>query len=251
MDRARAERYAERIGIAVPEMPTAKALAELQEAHLLAVPFENLDIHAGRRIELTEDALFDKIVTRRRGGFCYELNGLFLEFLRALRFSAHRVSARVYGSEGLSPEYDHMALLVDCEGRWLVDVGFGDAFVRPLAIDASDFVRQRTTDHRISFTHEGLVYASREETEWVDQYRFTLEPRAWSEFEERCVFHQTSPDSHFTQKRVVTRLTTSGRVTLRDDRLIVTTADGVEERPIEDAVAWTSQLDAHFAIASA
>ena len=78
------ERYLQRIDYSGPTVPTLETLSALHQAHLLAVPFENLDIHLGRAIVLDEEALYDKIVERRRGGFCYELNGLFAALLRAL-----------------------------------------------------------------------------------------------------------------------------------------------------------------------
>src|SRR6266540_1131840 len=88
--------------------PTAAILRELHRAHLLTVPFENLDIHLGRPILLDQEALFDKIVTRRRGGFCYELNGLFALLLRELGFDVTLLSAGVaHADGGFGPEFDH------------------------------------------------------------------------------------------------------------------------------------------------
>ncbi|MCA9556140.1 MAG: arylamine N-acetyltransferase [Myxococcales bacterium] len=250
MDARRAERYAERIGLTHLPEATAAGLAALQEAHLRAVPFENLDIHAGRRIVLDEDHLFDKIVARGRGGFCYELNGLLFELLAALGYSVRRISARVYGAEGnLSPPYDHLALVVDCEGQWLVDVGFGDAFVAPLSLTTAEPARQRDREYRTTLDHGHLDYASKTpDGAWAPQYRFTLEARRWAEFEPRCAFHQTSPDSHFTQKRVVTRLTEAGRLTLRDERLIITEGARVTEVPIGSEAEWRKHLEARFGI---
>src|SRR5215207_9436793 len=127
--------YLKRIDYRGPLAPTAATLRRLQVAHLLSVPFENLSIHAGEPIVLDEDALFDKIVVRRRGGFCYELNGLFAALLRALGFHVEMLSAGVMSQAGeFGPEFDHMALLVSLAERWLVDVGFGDSFIEPLLL---------------------------------------------------------------------------------------------------------------------
>src|SRR4051794_25411559 len=119
--------YLRRIAYEETLVSSTPALLGLHVAHLMAVPFENLDIHRGRPIVLDVDALYAKIVTRRRGGFCYELNSLFAALLREAGFTVSLLSAEVARDDGsLSPPFDHLALLVETEERWLVDVGFGD-----------------------------------------------------------------------------------------------------------------------------
>jgi len=118
--------YLQRINYRGSLAPSAQTLRELQLAHLFAVPFENLSIHSAEPIVLNDDALFEKIVLRRRGGFCYELNGLFAALLRQLGFEVTMLSAGVNNSEGVfGPDFDHMTLLVvpseDSEERWLAD----------------------------------------------------------------------------------------------------------------------------------
>ena len=128
--------YLDRINDAGPLDPSAATLRRLHVAHLLSVPFENLSIHWREPIVLEDGALFEKVVRRRRGGFCYELNGLFAALLRALGFHVTMLSAGVASGEGkFGPEFDHMALLVTLPERWLVDVGFGDSFREPLLLD--------------------------------------------------------------------------------------------------------------------
>src|SRR3954447_10763487 len=106
--------YLERIRYHGPLEPTAETLRRLQVAHLLTVPFENLSIHRGEPIELDDEALFEKMVVRRRGGFCYELNGLFAALLRSLGFEVVMLAAGVMGADGeFSPDFDHMALMVN------------------------------------------------------------------------------------------------------------------------------------------
>src|SRR5579885_83719 len=118
--------------------PTLQTLRALHEAHLLAVPFENLDIHLGREIVLDEARLWTKIIEQRRGGFCFELNGLFAQLLRAPGFQVDMLSAGVARSSGgFGPEFDHMTLLVHLEEDWLADVGFGKSFRQPLRMQAS------------------------------------------------------------------------------------------------------------------
>lgn len=126
MDSSQTGAYLARIGARRPATPDADSLRDLHERHLNTVPFENVSIHLGERIGLDEKALFDKIVQRRRGGFCYELNGAFSGLLSALGFNVSLLSVKVFGDEGrLGPPFDHLALRVDLDEPWLVDVGFG------------------------------------------------------------------------------------------------------------------------------
>jgi N-hydroxyarylamine O-acetyltransferase len=235
MERDGIDAYLARIGVHERPAPTPEALAHLHLAHLLAVPFENLSIHAGEQIQLDLAWLRDKIVTRRRGGFCYELNGLFAELLAALGFEVERLAARVYGDDGaLGIPLDHMCLRVG--GVWLVDVGFGDSFVRPLRLD----VRAPQDDGRRGFriVDDGAE-ARILEDDGQPSFRFELAPLALADFTPGCAYHQTSPASNFTRRSVVSRLTAGGRITLRDDRLITTDAAGAKtETPIADAAAW-------------
>src|SRR5258708_6478096 len=130
------ETYLRRIEYAGPIDPNPETLRALHKAHMLTVPFENFDIHLRRPIILEEDRLLAKIVDQRRGGFCYELNGAFAALLTALGFKVAMLSAAVaHAAGGFSPPFDHMALLVEMDERWLADVGFGDSFLEPLRLD--------------------------------------------------------------------------------------------------------------------
>ena len=129
--------YLDRIGYLGPIEATAENLRALHRAHLLTVPFENLDISLGRKIVLEEEAILRKILELRRGGFCYELNSAFAALLRALGFSVTLLSARVARSDGgEGPEFDHLTLRIDLEEPWLADVGFGNSFLEPLRLEA-------------------------------------------------------------------------------------------------------------------
>src|SRR5215469_11813025 len=130
--------YLERIGLSSPVAADGPGLRELHRAHLLTVPFENLSIHLGEPISLDQDDLIAKVVSQRRGGFCYELNGAFALLLEAMGAKVRRVSAKVYGGTGLGPPFDHLALIVtaaDGSGPWLADVGFGNNSMCPLRLD--------------------------------------------------------------------------------------------------------------------
>ena len=168
--------YLERIGLALPLPADAESLRRLQLAHMLHVPFENLDIALGRPIRLGLTTLYDKIITHRRGGFCYELNGLFAWLLDDLGFDVTYLSASDYhpptpgsnvretdpkdeGHGSYGPDFDHLTLLVRCpedaspEVRWLVDVGWGNSFRIPLRADVEGEQYGGLKTYRITTTH--------------------------------------------------------------------------------------------------
>ncbi|HEX5604676.1 MAG TPA: arylamine N-acetyltransferase [Pyrinomonadaceae bacterium] len=216
--------YLERINYNGPRDVNAETLRALQVAHLMSVPFENLSIHAGEPIVLDEDALYTKIIDGGRGGFCYECNGLFAGLLRALGFEVAMLAAGVARADGsFGPIFDHMTLMVTLEDRWLVDAGFGDSFLEPLLLDSRADQQQGTRSFRLIEEDDHLVLMRRNEGEdWQLQYRFTLQPYTFPDYEEMCRFHQTSPDSHFTKGLICSRATEDGRITLSDMRYITT-----------------------------
>jgi N-hydroxyarylamine O-acetyltransferase len=242
--------YLERIAYSGPVDVSPDTLRGLHLAHLYTVPFENLDIHTGRRLSLDEGALFDKVVTRRRGGFCYELNGLFCALLRSLGFGVTMLSAEVAGKAGgFSAPFDHLTLRVDLDEPWLVDVGFGDGFRLPLRLDdAADQPQGESAylvipdgDYRVLMRHDAGG-------DWTPQYRFTLQEHALPEFADRCLFHQTSPESHFTQGRICTMATPEGRVTLSGMRLILTTPRGRTEMGLAGEAGYAAALRERFGV---
>jgi N-hydroxyarylamine O-acetyltransferase len=255
MKKEDAAAYLARIGHAGSRAPTLETLRALHRAHLHAVPFENLDIHLGRPIRLDPAAFFRKIVGERRGGFCYELNGLFAELLAHLGFPVSLLSAQVAREGGgFGPDGDHLTLAVSAGGRWLVDVGFGRSFHEPLSLDApleheaeGVFYRAAEGDHtwRVESWHPGTAARP--------AYAFTLHPRPLAAFEEMCEHHQTAPTSHFTQGIVCTLPTARGRVrlsgaTLRGATLSEATGDERRETVLEDERAVTAALEQHFGI---
>jgi N-hydroxyarylamine O-acetyltransferase len=244
--------YLDRINYHGPLAPTAETLRELQVAHLLTVPFENLSIHARQPIVLDDNALFEKIVRRRRGGFCYEANGLFAALLRALGFDITMLSAGVANAErGFGPDFDHMALMATLDERWLVDVGFGDSFREPLLINKRDEQWEGARAYRIDSDGRYLILMRRDDVadgEWKAQYRFTLQPYEYSDYEEMCRYHQTSPQSHFTRGRICSRATPDGRVTLSEMRLIITRKGERQERALANEEEYAAMLRERFGV---
>jgi N-hydroxyarylamine O-acetyltransferase len=241
--------YIQRINYNGPLEPTINTLSALHRAHMLSVPFENLDIPLGRRIELDEASLFDKIVHRRRGGFCYELNGLFAALLCELGFNVQRLSARVANSQGgFGSEFDHMTLLVQLEERLLADVGFGDSFFHPLRLDERGDQIQGANSYRIRDDGDHLTYLRLVDGEWHPQYIFRLQPYAIADFIEGCNYAQTSPESSFTRRRVCSRLTPKGRITLSDRKLIIKSNGLREEIELENEEEVETVLYKEFGI---
>ncbi len=220
LDRIRYERPAHTV-----DHPNIDLLRALHRAHLFTVPFENLDIHIGRKIVCHEGRILCKIVNEHRGGFCYELNGAFAALLRKLGFKVTLLSARVTQDDGDDgPEFDHLALRVDLDEPWLADVGFGDSFLDPLRLETEEDQPQagrvyRVTSRTTSAGREFAVEKLTEET-WTRKYVFTLQPHELSDFSGMCHYHQTSPESHFTRQRICSMATTEGRITLSDNTLI-------------------------------
>ncbi len=259
--------YLERIGYSGSKEPSADTLRALHRAHMLTVPFENLDIALGRTIICDESSFLRKIIDEHRGGFCYELNGAFAVLLRALGFSTTLLSACVARPDGSdSREFDHLALRVevpaerprpseartgDLDRPWLVDVGFGDSFIEPLCLEAGLEQRQIGRVYRLMeaggrFSVEAML--GDDKAEWKRQYSFTLQPRQLSEFEGMCAYQQTSPESHFTRQRICSRATDRGRVTLSDLKLIETIDGRREERVLGGEDEWRVTLRELFQI---
>lgn len=243
------ELYLQRIGYTGPRTPTAETLRGLHRAHLFSVPFENLDIALGRPIVLEEAKLFGKIVHQHRGGFCYELNGSFAWLLRQLGFRVEMLNARVYDDVSTpGPDFDHMTLLVHLEERWLADVGFGDCFHEPLRLD--DAAEQPRNGYQYKITpgpERWLLSEHKPPSAWQPAYDFDLTPRQLADYAAMCLYQQTSPNSHFTQKRVCTLPTLTGRITLSNNRQIVTKNGTRTERELSEA-EYTEVLRARFGI---
>lgn len=245
--------YLERIEIHNQLEPHYGFLAELQQSHMLHVPFENLDVIHKRRIDLKPELLFDKIVRNKRGGFCYELNALFAWLLRKLGYQVKLLSAQVFDGEhdDFGPEFDHMTLLVETGGSYLVDVGFGDSFRTPLPMPRGR-VEDISGSYRIYSnpgTHEH-VYELHHHNEhgWHPQYRFSTIPRQLADFEEMCNYHQTSPESSFTQRTVCTRATLYGRVTLTENSLTITEGKEKRMQPVSSKEEFNQMLQEYFDI---
>jgi N-hydroxyarylamine O-acetyltransferase len=225
--------YLRRIGGRSPQRPDARSLAALQLAHLLCVPFENLDIHRGVPIVLDVEAIVAKVVHGSRGGYCYELNSAFAALLTTIGYRVDLVAARVaHADGGYGPAFAHMTLVVrgsDDDAPWLVDVGFGDAFTKPMPLVAGR--EQADRDRMVRLVCRGRLWIYEEDRGegWRARYSFTTEPRRLADFAAMNEWQQTSPDSHFTPQTICSLLTVEGRITISGHRLITTVAGGRNE----------------------
>ena len=246
--------YLERIQYSGPLNPDAQTLHGLQRAHLLSIPFENLDIGLSRPILLDQEALWDKLIVRGRGGFCYELNGLFARLLQEIGFDVTYLNARVFNGEGqLGIEFDHLALLVQIPGstgRWLADVGFGDSFNEPLHFEGPEIQEQGLRAYRLEQTRDGYITWQRNyDGSWERHYFFDLQPHRFpDEYRSACTYHQSSSQSSFTRRSIISRATANGRVSLEEGRLIVTENGHRTERAIESGEEYNRLLQQYFGI---
>lgn len=210
--------YLQRINYRGKTAPTLQCLQEIHRAHALSIPFENLDIHYGNTITLDIDRIFHKVVLQGRGGFCYELNGLFHYLLRELGFEVKMIAARVYNpiTFELGPEFDHMANIVTIMGEeYLADVGFGSFYTLPIPLKPGLFYEDSYGNYTLESLNENkFLYKFKEMQDWVKRYIFTTTPRKFADFSEMCNYHQINPNSFFTQRKFITLPTLDGRITI-------------------------------------
>jgi N-hydroxyarylamine O-acetyltransferase len=243
-----ADDYLGRIGCPPVSGADAETLRSLHRAHQMNVPFENLSIHLGETIRLAEADLLAKVVARRRGGFCYELNGAFALLLSALGFEAERVAARVYGGTSLGPPFDHMALVVrtaDGSGPWLADVGFGAHSTYPLLLEDSAEQLDPAGMFQVVPVSDGDLDVLKESE---PQYRLERRVRSMEDFVPTCWWQQTAPESHFRAGLICSLLTGDGRISL-SGRTLITTINGsrTEDELADDAAILAAYRD-HFGI---
>jgi N-hydroxyarylamine O-acetyltransferase len=222
--------YLDRVGYRGDLSIGVETLRALHVAHAASIPFENLDVRLGRPVALDLGSLQDKLVRRRRGGYCFEQNGLLAAALRAIGFRVETLEARVRppGSTAVLPR-THMVLAVEAGGRsWLADVGFGgDGPPFPVPLDGEPSPQQ------------GGSYAVREEADGVrvlsleapegrrDLYAFTLVPAQPIDYEVAHHFTSTHPRSPFVQTLTVQKCSPEGRLVLRG-RVYSQTISGAE-----------------------
>jgi N-hydroxyarylamine O-acetyltransferase len=246
--------YFSRIRYSGPREPTLTALHALTRAHAESIPFENLDVLLGRPIRLDAASLFAKLVHERRGGYCFEQNGLFLEVLTALGFRAAPLSARVRLQRARHevPPRTHMFLRVELDGEsWLTDVGVGAASLTSAIRLALD-VEQPTPHEPRRIVREGasLFHQVRHGQDWTDVYEFTLEEMPLIDRELGNWYTSAHPQSHFKNRLMVARAADEGRrITILNSELSIRQRDGrAEKRELRTPDELVDALDMHFGL---
>ncbi|MBI1256967.1 MAG: acetyltransferase [Chloroflexi bacterium] len=236
--------YLDRIDYHGTLEPTLATLTALHRAHLLSIPYENLDIHLGGYLSVDPDKMFDKLVTRRRGGWCYEMNGLFAWALRELGFEVTLLASNVQreftgdGSQGT-----HLILRVDLDRPYLVDVGFGNGILEPLPLAAGQYQQGFFSYHLL---RDGERWFFQNYPDGGPGFVFTLQPHALPDFAERCHELQTSPESGFVKSTVCLRRTPAGIVALRGAVLRTTTEPGTTEQIVDNPATYEQVLNSQY-----
>ncbi|WP_214484719.1 arylamine N-acetyltransferase [Bacillus sp. SM2101] len=215
--------YLERIKVDSLSGDQMKDLQLLIKQNIYNIPFENLDVIRRIPIKLDLEQIYRKVVINRRGGFCYELNGLFHWLLTRLGYEVKRISATVAKNKNeWYLQNTHLSNIVTINEReYLVDVGFGDFSHSPIPLDGEE-VEDIGGTYRIERVNE-LFYDLQkiDSDDWLTKFRFNTEAREYLFFEEACQLNQ-SPASHYTKKIIVTKGNATGRITLTDHEVITT-----------------------------
>jgi N-hydroxyarylamine O-acetyltransferase len=189
--------YFDRIGFTGEARPDAATLRSLHRAHMQAIPYEGLDVQLGRPLTIDPAAAFDKIVTRRRGGWCYEMNGLFAAALDEVGFKVTRMAgAAMREFRGDFMIGNHLVLLVDLDEPWIADVGFGDGTLEPFPLRAGPF-RAEGYDFRVEALDERWWRFHNHEFGGAKSFDFVVAPADPAVLAEKCAWLQEAPESHF------------------------------------------------------
>lgn len=255
--------YFARIGLESAPTADATGIDAIQRAHRSTIAFENLDIPLGHGISLEPDRVFGKLVTRCRGGYCFEQNQLFLRALRALGFEARPLMARVWlGAEGIPPR-THTLNLVEINGvDWIADAGFGGGYVPPLPLaeaepvttpDEASHRLRRDPDHGWTLERRGSAALTDGRTApsregWLQQYSFSLDQVAPADLEIANHWTASRPDTRFTTLQVISIARPTGFASMVDGMLTMS-ENGRKKEQIATATAYGAVLRDDFNLA--
>lgn len=243
------ETYFERIGYSGPRAPTFEVLRALHALHPAAIPFENIDVLLGRPIDLAPAAVDAKLIAGRRGGYCYEQNGLFKRVLATLGFTVEGLAARVLWQappDAPPRPKTHMAIRVTIDGvAWLADVGFGGCVPTiPLRLDATAPQDSCHEQLRVTPVAGDFLVEGRLGDRWAALYHLDPAPLLDVDYELGNWFVSSHPESHFRQRLMVSRVTSEARTTLQNAQLTVRRPGGsVDQRQLDAAGIEAALVD--------
>ncbi|NTW55936.1 MAG: arylamine N-acetyltransferase [Chlorobiaceae bacterium] len=227
--------YFRRTGYQGTVLPDFETLRLMMRCQLFSVPFENLDVQAGKLVSLVPEDIFMKIVEHGRGGYCYEVNGLFAMALEAAGFIYRMIAARPMTYPQRRPK-THMALVVEIGGAaWLVDLGFGSFGIRePLNLAQTGLeVRQANETFLLDMTGDGAyLLRSFDGDSWRNLYEFTLQPQEWVDFEPANFLNSKHPDSIFVKGLIAVLQQPGGKIVLNGDQFKSVSEEGTEYRTV-------------------
>ena len=229
--------YMERIDSRRSRSISIDYLRELHRRHVLSIPFEALDVYFKKPIHLDIKSIYEKVVNRNRGGYCYELNYLFYALLTHLGFHCYPVSSRIYNEEILGPDFDHMSIVVEMDDVWLVDVGYGDLFLEPLKLFSTSIQEDRFKNYKIEGAAEDLYLLTesfKDNSSFIKKYLIDIKPRKIDEFLEQNIVKQNDKGSYFVKNRICTVATPEGRKTIFNNVYKVSAGDLKKEILIEN-----------------
>jgi N-hydroxyarylamine O-acetyltransferase len=242
--------YVARIEYSGGFQPTTDTLRELHLAHATHIPFENIDVLLRRPIRLDLDSLTDKLVRRKRGGYCFEQNTLFAAVLESAGFRVRRLAARVrWGATGIRPR-THMLLQVEAGGgQWIADVGFGgDGLLLPIRFLPGEPAAQFAWQYRIMTEGETYILQSARPAGWLDLYVFTLEEQFPIDYELANHYTSTYPESRFVKVLTAQKPGPELRLSLLNRTLTQRRADGEKEILLADDEAIREALAELFGL---
>ena len=218
---------------------------------MLTIPFEALDVQFKNPISLELDDIFNKVVVKNRGGYCYELNYLFYSLLTEIGFNCNMIYSQIFDEGIFGPEFGHMCMTVKLEETWLVDVGYGDLFIEPIKIIPDLVQEDQFKNYRIELISQDKYLLSssvKDKSDFQQRYLFNTLSREIKDFEDQNKFNQNSPESYFAKNTICTISTLNGRKTIKNNTYKHKTDDQVVETNIKDKNELLNLLKREFNI---
>jgi len=249
MTESQIKAYFQRIGYTDSPDLSYRTLSDLHTLHTTTIPFENFDVYLNRNISLYPDDLFDKIVKRKRGGYCFEMNGLFSNVLISMGFNVKRLIARVAFGGGFGAHTHEVMMVTINNHEYLCDVGFGnDGITAPLPIICGKPIQQLTNVYMFSYDERfGYVLHRQVGSDFVPMYAFTTAECLPEDYILSNHYTSTHPSSYFRVMRMITMPTLNGRKTLTDHHIKIIDNAEIREKDIKED-EFPTLLAQHFGL---